>query len=129
MNAVTELQCKSCFAPLNTKKQHSNIITCEYCQTENVLSQEVRQVRAEYSHRFRVRLYEAISFSFGTMDDLRDLIIRLDGQIEHHRVDFESLSGSNTKMKSLELVGWCYRRTLLQELIDVALSLRPGMDL
>ena len=130
MQPVTELMCKSCYAPLNATKQHSNIIVCEYCQTENVLSSEIRIVTAEYSYRFRVRLYEAIAFSFGTLDDLKDLIIRLDGQLEYpHRVDFDSLSGSNTKMKSLELVGWCYRRSLLQELVDVALSLRPGMDI
>ena len=126
---ITGLQCVSCYAPLDATNQHKSLIVCGYCGTENALGDDLRSIRAEYSHRFRVRLINAIEFSFGSLDEIKYLIIQLDGYLEGYRVDYDNLSGSTIRMKSMELVQWCYRRGLLQELVDVCLQLRPRMEI
>lgn len=122
-----QLKCKSCFAPLDTTAKGGNIVKCEYCGTDNVLSNEVRQVMAQDTHQFRVALYKAIAHEF-SHDDLRDLITRLSGEIPAvYFLDYESISGSTPSMKSLGLVEWCGRRGLLQPLVDVVIAVRPAI--
>lgn len=128
METITELQCKACYAPLEAKKQHSNIVKCEFCGTENVLSREIRTVVVEHSQKFMVRLYGAIYHDFGSMDEMRHLITLLNGEIEPY-LNFENIAGDTAQRKALELVQWCYRRYLLQDLVNVCLSLRPNMDI
>lgn len=126
---ITELQCRSCYAPLEATKQHSKIVVCRFCGTENVLSDDIRRVVADDSHRFRVELTKAIQFHFGSLDELRQLTYTLDGELDGHRLEYDNIRGSTVSIKSIELVEWCFRRRLLQELVDVCLELRPRMEI
>lgn len=123
--------CASCFAPLSVKDQHSNIIRCEYCGAEHVLDRNVRVVMAEDSHAFAVRLAYAISDSFSSWNDMQELISLYSAEpgVVYHRLSFDNISGNTVRNKALELAMWAKRRGLLQELVDVAISLRPYIDL
>ena len=123
------LKCKGCGAPLVVKGQHLNIVRCDYCGTDNVLTGEARTVVADDSLQFAVKLYKAIANNFD-LDGIRDLVESLKDKLSApHRLDYENLPGSRNLDKARELVQWCQRRRLLQPLVDTVLSVQPSIDL
>lgn len=132
MSIVQELKCQSCFAPLEVRRQMGNIVLCEYCGTENVLYSSVRRVVADYSHDFAVALVYAISDSFSSLDDIADLIVMASGLMHlnsYNRLTYDTIAGNSARSKARELVMWCQRRVVLQELVDACLTLRPNIDI
>lgn len=123
-----KIQCKSCFAPLDMKKPGA-IIRCDYCSTDNVISQEVRVVRANDTLAFRKALFVAMSNVF-SLDDIREIIVLVSPRIPGpYPLQYDSISGSNVRVKIMELIDYCNRRGALQELVDVVISTRPNIDI
>lgn len=130
MSGTTEqIKCKSCHAILDVMGQAGGIVACDYCGTQNLLNKEVRRLVADDSHQFMIALYQAMADEF-SMDELDILIARASGQIPAvYRLDPEDIAGRTPKTRSLELVQWFKRRSLLQSLVDVVVAVRPAIDI
>ncbi len=125
----TDLQCQNCGASLDVKGQKSSIIRCTYCGTDNVLQEKARTAVAQYTRQFAARLSKVIDESF-TLDETQELVFRLAGELPgSYRLDYDDLPGHSQTAKARELVLWCQRRQLLQELVDAVLAARPTTDL
>lgn len=132
MSVVSEgILCTSCFAPLPVKDQRGSIVRCEYCGTEHALSKEVKTVLAEDTQEFVVRLGYAIADAFSSLDEMRDLITALSGEknVIPHRLYYDAIRGETVRIKAIELTMWAKRRTLLQDLVNVVIAMRPSIDL
>jgi hypothetical protein len=126
---VDGMLCTACFAPLPVKTQDGGIVRCDYCNTEHALSREVRQVKAEDSQSFRVRLYKALAMAFDSSEELDKLIVIFSGELPRHSLSPDCIAGKTVDTKALQLVLWANRRSCVQTLVDVAFSLRPRLDL
>jgi transcription elongation factor Elf1 len=124
-----ELRCQSCGASLNVKEQRSNIIQCDYCGTECVVEIRGSFGKVDYGRQFVSKLYRAIDSHF-TENEMRDLVVELNGKLmAPYFVDYDDLAGGGQRAKARELVQWCQRRKLLQELVDAVHSIRPSIKI
>lgn len=122
------IKCQNCFAELDIISG-GGIVQCEYCGHQNVLSQEIRTVQADYSHAFVLRLYKAMADLFCEDAEVRDLIIEFSGAIPTYRLTYGNIPGSSSQSKIRELIQWAQRWVVLQELVDVVISLRPRIQI
>jgi hypothetical protein len=125
---ICSIQRVQCYGNLDVISG-SGIISCPYCGARNVLSENARKIVADDSHVFMVKLYQAIASSFCSVAELTELILLTSAEIRDSSLSYENIGGSTVSGKSLELVMWIKRRGFLQELVDVALSLRPRMEI
>ena len=78
---------------------------------------------------FLKRLREVIHENF-TLVELEGLVDELSGRLGgSHRLYFDDLAGNTRSSKARELVQWCMRRQVLEELKEAVLSLRPTVEL
>ena len=123
------LECQHCGAPLNVKGAQARTVECAYCGTTAVLEPELHKVIARNTRAFAVKLYRALSTSF-TGEELQDLIVRLNEVLPPpYALDVDNLAGNNNVAKARELVTWCQRRGVLQQLVETALVIRPSLDI
>ncbi|WP_420632153.1 hypothetical protein [Candidatus Leptofilum sp.] len=120
-----QLKCQNCFAPLKLKDQRELIVTCPYCDSENVLPGTVKTITRVNAQRFSSLLYRYIAEEFN-MTGIQDLIMKLNGRLQHASVDFDDLGGNDRRMKAMELVKWCQRRDELDTLTAVVQAERPS---
>jgi predicted RNA-binding Zn-ribbon protein involved in translation (DUF1610 family) len=121
------LRCRSCGAWLEIGEK-GGIVRCAYCGANNEAGAQ-RKVTVEYSHEFTRKLYRAIDENF-TLEEMKELVLELQGKLpEPYRLDYDDISGSNQRSKARELVQWCERRRLLEELAEAVVHLRPAVDL
>lgn len=125
---IGSIQCVQCYGNLDVISG-SGIISCPYCGAKNVLDENARRIVVDDSHVFMVKLYEAIATSFGSTEELTELILLTSAKIRDSSLSYENIRGNTVSGKSLELVQWIKRRGFLQELVDVALSKRPRMEI
>jgi hypothetical protein len=61
---------------------------------------------------------------------MQDLVVQLNAELPApYRLQYDDVPGNSQKSKARELVLWCQRRKVLQELVDVVLSVRPSAEL
>lgn len=56
------------------------------------------------------------------LDELKTLIMRLDAQLSGYVLRYDGLAGNNINAKARELVLWCRRRDILDQLSNVLQS-------
>ena len=120
-----QLKCQNCFAPLKIKEQRDLVVTCPYCDSDNVLPGTVKTITRVNAQRFSVLLYQYIADEF-SLTGIQDLTMKLNGRLQRASVDYDDLGGSNRRMKAMELVKWCQRRDELEALIAVVQTERPS---
>lgn len=125
-----EFRCQSCGASLNVREQGAEgIVRCDYCGTDCVVEVRGGSRKAEYNREFVSRLHRAIDNHF-TEEETRDLVFELSGALPAaSRIEYDDLAGRGQGAKARELVLWCQRRSLLQELVDVVYSVRPSIEM
>lgn len=127
MGNIQELRCQNCFAPLDVSGSNRGIVRCDFCGTDNAMPSDVRRVQAEDSHVFVAALIRAITDQ-ASMSDINTFCVSLSGRARM-RIDFDDLAGDGKPSKARELVLWCRRRGLLQELFDAILDVNPRFEL
>ncbi len=126
---IRNLRCPNCGAALDPKIQKTNVIQCDYCQTNHLIEPRVHSPVGKNSHQFASKLYKVIDENFG-LDELEDLVMRLNQVLPGQTsLDYDDIPGTSQKSKARELVLWCRRRAVLQSLADTVLSVRPSIDL
>lgn len=119
------LKCQTCFAPLKLKDQRELVITCPFCDSDNVLPSAVKTITRVNAQRFSSLLYRYIADEF-SMTGMKDLVMKLNGRLQRATVDFDDLGGIDRRMKAMELVKWCQRRDELDTLTAVVQAERPS---
>ena len=127
MNNIQELRCQNCFAALDVSGSSRGIIRCGYCGTDNAMPSDVRKVQAEDSQVFVMALLEAIK-NQSSLSDINSVCVTLSGRARL-RIDYDDLPGSGKPDKARELVLYCRRRGLLQELVDAILDVNPRFEI
>ncbi|MEM7116838.1 MAG: hypothetical protein AAF614_30685 [Chloroflexota bacterium] len=125
---VEKMQCQSCFANLNIKGQWSSIVVCDYCGTEHTLSESVKQIKAQDSQRFVVKLARMLASDFAD-EELEQLIFELNYALPRQCsiLHPDDIGGNVRSTKARNLVSWCRRRRYLQPLVDTIVTLRPSL--
>ena len=123
------LTCQNCGAPLSVVDQGSAVVRCTYCGTDHAVAIPSSVPKADYSRQFTASLFRAISRRF-TEAELKDLVLQLNAVLsEPYHLTYDDLTGEEKRSKARELVMWCERRRLLQELLDLIYAVRPSFQI
>jgi hypothetical protein len=123
------LACQSCGAPLSVEDKESAVVKCTYCGTDHTVAIPGSAPRVDYGRKFTATLFRAIARHF-TEAELRDLVLQLNAVLsDPYHLTYDSLAGEEKRSKARELVMWCERRRLLQELLDVIYAVRPSFQI
>lgn len=119
------MRCKNCNAELDIL-QGSTVITCEYCGTQHLPNQEVRQVICQNNRTWAIKLVRASRNKF-SLREIQDLIVDFN-VLSGMYLDFESLPDHTTTTGAMrEFVLFTERRGVLQHAFNVVIAARPEL--
>lgn len=124
------IRCESCTAKLDTSGVMGKIVSCPFCGTENVLSDNVRRLVVQNTREMSFRLTKAMGGMF-SHEEILKLIVDYNLLVEH---DTNRMYADNCLHHSVDftIMYWCEfarRRGTLQEWADVVISHRPSISI